>query len=219
MEVSPCPKNVDANLLPDPACMDFLCSQSYLRNDPPLHILQDHHFQLPLHTFICYCIGMYQDEKSVQCIQILQKTTSPKFNNFLVKWFHPDDPHQHVTFWVNSGASLKKHFFLFTDKINFFRSTFIHYPEMDKYFRLSSLMDFFKIPESTPLQEKIYHTPIKFHLFKPLPTSSSDKKKNTSKREQGLKRTILKIFRQDVDHYLQRKYPSLFQELLKITPL
>jgi hypothetical protein len=93
---------------------------------------------------------------------------------------------------------------------------------MDKYFRLSSLIDFLKIPEVTPFQEKIYHSPVRYHHFKITPTQTpptSIKKKSCSKREQHFKKVLQKVYREDLDRFLRQKYSTLFREIEKILPV
>jgi len=213
---------------PDLDCIEFLKHQSYLRNELPYNLLQDYNYKFPLGHFVCYCVGMYDDDKHVHCIQFLKKSSSYKLSHFYVRWFHPENPSLSICFWVNSGASLKKHFFLFTDKLNFFRSTFLYYPEMEKYYRLSSLLDYITLPEChSPLREKIYQSPFKFSIphFKErgkmnrgrvIKSEGSLGKAGKRKKEMHLQKTVRKLILGDLDHYLHRKYAALFVEMMKI---
>jgi hypothetical protein len=224
----------EEKLSPDVDCIHFLKHQTYLRNELPHNLLQDYNYHFPLHRFICYCVGVYEEEKHVHCIQFLKKTNSYKLSRFYVRWFHPENDMSHsppdsTCFWVNSGASLKKHFFLFTDKLNFFRSTFLYYPEMEKYYRLSSLLDYIFLPECPcTSNEKIYQSPFKFTypFFKerkkdapPRQIKNEEKtlgKAGKRKKELHLQKIMRKLVVGDLDHFLHRKYPSLFLEMGKI---
>lgn len=223
---------------PDHECILYLLDQKYIRNELPTHILRDHGYRFPLHLFCCYCVGMVEGEKNVECIQFIMKTHSEKITQMSIRWFHPTHRKKYVTLWVNSGASLKKNFFLFTDKLNFFRSTFVYYPEMQTYFRLSSLLDYIELPlwNSTDEKEsyqKIYQTPFKFSLLCSAlylqSRQSTKKRKNVKKiqeanehkgkrlkREKLFRKNIERIARNDFDYFMHRKYPELFQEINRI---
>jgi len=217
-------EEIPDEVFPEEECIQHLENQKYIRNDLPSHILRDHGYRFPLHQFCCYCVGIIDGEKVVECIQILFKSNTEKLSQFCLRWFHPIKRNKSVIFWVNSGASLKKNFFLFTDKLNFFRSTFLYYPEMDTYFRLSSLLDYIYLPKwESKRNHPIYQTPLKFSMYDPPSffkkrNSISSKQTNSTggkklKREHHFRKSLIKLSSNDFDHFLHRKYPEVFHEI------
>lgn len=202
-------------ITPDQECIHFLTIHSYLKNFSPHNLLEDHRYKLPLDRFICYCVGIIDQQRVVQCIRILKKTPSDKITTMMVEWFHLQNGHwEKVQFWVNSGVCLKKQFFLFQDKLNFFRSTYIYYPEMQKYYRLSCFFDYLDIDEVNPLGNYIYNSPTKTHLFKNVIVKSVER--TSERRQKELKKGLSMLIRKNIDHYLENNYPNLFYEITKI---
>lgn len=208
---------LDVDMEPDEECIHFLTTHSYLKNFPPHNLLEDHHYKLPLSHFICYCVGIVDQQRVVQCIRILQKTPSDKITTMKIEWYGKEknsNQWEKTQFWVNSGVCLKKQFFLFQDKLNFFRSTYIYYPEMQRYYRLSSFFDYMDIQEDNPLGEQIYNSPIKSHTFKNVVVKCNEK--IAERRRKEMKKSLMMIMKKNIDNYLEINYPNLFREIEKI---
>jgi hypothetical protein len=207
----------EVDVEPDDECIEFLTTHSYLKNFPPHNLLEDHKYKLPLSHFICYCVGIIDQRRVVQCIRILQKIPSDKITTMKVEWYgrkNNDGTWEKTQFWVNSGVCLKKQFFLFQDKLNFFRSTYIYYPEMQKYYRLSSFFYYMDVKECNPLGEQIYNSPMKSHTFKNAVVKCCEKIEERRKRE--IKKGLMTIMRRNIDNYLENQYPNLFREIVNI---
>lgn len=201
----------------DEDCISHLTNQAYIKNVSTEALLQDFQYKIPIEKFICYCIGNVKGRKSIQCLRILKKTPSEKITTMFVEWFHPTHKKQTIQFWVGSGVSLKKFFFLHEDQLNFFRSTFIYYPELCKFFRLASIQNFLEIMEINPMGKFIFSSPIKCHGYKRRIEIDSGKQSRKRKKDfvKGVKYFIKKY---NVDNYISTYELSLMQELRKICP-
>lgn len=203
-------------LTPDQECIDFLTNHSYIKNFSPVSILKDHQFRIPIEQFICYCVGMIDSERTVQCIRIHQKIPSEKITSMQIQWFYPNHPEKgSILFWVNSGVCLKRQFFLYQDQLNFFRSTFIYYPEMQKYFRLSTFTNYISIPEVNPLGEPIYNSPFKCYRYNKQLTNHPGKIHEKKKRE-FRKAMVNTLKKHNIDSFMEIYYPHLFKEISAI---
>lgn len=202
-------------ILPEQECIDYLTSHTYLKNFSPHNILEDHNYKLPISNFICYCVGIIDGERVVQCIRILEKIPSEKITTMKIQWYMwKNHMWESVCFWVNSGVCLKKQFFLFQDKLNFFRSTYIYYPEMQIYHRLSYFLDYLDIKEVNPCGETIYNSTSKMHLYKHVIVKTPQKV--FEKRKKEIKKGLTIFMKKNVDHYLQTHYPNLFHEIKSV---
>ena len=205
---------------PDYECVQYLMNHCYIKNHPTFTFLQDFHFSIPLNQFILYCVGIHNGIRQVNCLRILEKKPSDKITTIKIHWYNPSPPlsvllHQKVEewdykeFWVNSTISLRKFFFCYEDKFNFFRSTFIYYPEIQQYFRLCNLFNHLHLPEINPLNDIVYILPNKSFEYKKIARHSPKKYEERRKREiqKGLHRFIKK---HNVDKFLETQYPDLF---------
>ena len=213
---------MDNELEPDSDCVDYLTNHHYIKNHPPETLLKEFNYKIPLDRFICYCVGIIGEERKVQCIRILQKRPSDKLTTMNIEWYDPQGKRDEVTkqhhkiqFWINSGICLKRHFFLFEDKLNFFRSTFIHFPEIEQYYRLSSIFNFIDIPQVNPVHMKIYVTPLKKYCYKKPVSYSSEKSENRKRKE--IEKAVTRVFKKiSIDPYFEQHYPVLFKEMNKL---
>lgn len=195
----------------------FLTNQNYVKNYPPSQFLREYNYKIPLENFVCYCVGVYNDEKVVHCLRIIMKSPSEKITTMQIEWFSPDSSrNESVTFWVSSGISLKKNFFLHTDQLNFFRSTFIYSPSQSQFFRLSSIQNFLFIPEHNPMGQSIYNTPLKFYKYKRKLTSSPNKL--LGKRKKEFIKDVQKLKNKyNIDGFVENNYKKLYVELCCVT--
>lgn len=201
----------------DEECLLNLTNQAYIKNVSTEALLRDFHYRIPLEKFICYCVGNVNGRKNVQCLRILKKTPSEKITTMFIEWISPTDRSKTVQFWVGSGVSLKKFFFLNEDQLNFFRSTFIYYPELCTFFRLASIQNFLDIFEVNPMGEYIFSSPLKCHGYKRKIEIDNGRQSKKRKKDfiKGVKYFIKKY---NVDNYILTHEPSLLVELQKIYP-
>lgn len=208
----------DEELAPDSDCVDYLTNHSYIKNHPPETLLKEFNYKIPLDRFVCYCVGIIGDERKVQCIRILQKRPSDKITTMLIEWYNPQNQGEggdKIQFWVNSGICLKRHFFLFEDKLSFFRSTFIYFPEIEQYYRLQSIFNFIEIPQVNPVNMKIYVTPLKKYCYKKPVNYSYEKSENKKRKE--IEKAVTRVFKKvSIDPYFEQHYPVLFKEMRKL---
>lgn len=199
---------------PDLECVQYLMNHSYIKNHSPLTFLQDFHFSIPLHQFVLYCVGIQNDVRQVNCLRILEKKPSDKITTIKIQWFNPNIPNKieewdYKEFWVNSTISLRKFFFCYEDKFNFFRSTFLYYPEIQQYFRLCNIFNHLQLPEVNPLHEIVYIFPNKSFEYKKIARHLPKKGEERRQREiqKGLQRFVKK---HNVDKFFENHYPDLF---------
>lgn len=207
------------DITPCHECIQFLNNHSYIKNYSPHFLLEEFNYSIPLDKFICYCVGVRNDQRQTQCIQIITRKPSYKITTMLIRWFDPDNPltGEFIQFWVNSGACLKKNIFLFEDKLNFLRSTFIYYEKQKQYFRLSSIINYIKLGNVNPIGTEIYLSPMKSFIFKRKNDFNFEKIKE--KRKQILKRDLKYIvMRNNHDDIMHNLFPNLFHEIYKIVP-
>lgn len=199
---------------PKTECIEYLKKHHFLRNydvEPFLHRSKN---QIDLSAHICYCVGIIEDIRFVQAIRLLHKTPLTGITSYFIEWFHCQNNEESVQFWVHSGVTLRKHFFLFEDRISFIRGTFIYDEVLKRYYRLSSLLPFSYISEMSPPCEFIYATPIKKYHFK--------KKKSTQTHLVCKNKRLLQSHTQrfirvnNINNYLEKEYPILFHEMKKI---
>lgn len=201
------------NIQPNVECISFLTKHNYLKNPSPNEFIKKYEYNVPLDEFICYCVGLIDYKRSVQCIRILKKTPTEKITTMLIQWFDPANPLTNsILFWVNSGVCLKRLFFLNEDQLNFFRSTFIYDPVLDQYFRLSNIMNFIRLTEINPQTEKIYTSPRKCYFYKK--ELSVIPERITMKRKRDFKKSINNLIRRhNIDGFIELQFPKIFNEV------
>jgi len=204
------------NHQPDEACITFLTKHHYLKNPSPAEFIKKYNYRIPLDEFICYCVGLIDYKRSVQCIRILKKIPTEKITTMFIEWFNPSSPHtQSIQFWVNSGVCLKRLFFINEDQLNFFRSSFIYDPSSEQYFRLSNLMNFIKLNEINPQGEKIYSSPKRNHLYKK--ELNVNPERISDKRKRDFKKSINHLLRRhNIDGFIELHYPNIFKEVYNL---
>jgi len=198
--------------------IEYLRNNHFIRNLRIDTICEKYDFQIPINEFVCYNVGLINGKKYVQSFQIIARFVTG-INSFLIKWwntaFCDNDfcyENTYCQFWVHSGISLRKNFFLFEDRFSLFRSSFLYDQRQRVFYRLFTLEKFFKCPEIIPLS-KIYSSPCKYFLYKPHPCRGKPKR-NQSKKE--LKKYLNLILKEcNYQNSLQREYPSLFLEINK----
>lgn len=196
----------------DEECISFLTNHQYIKNPSPTTLLSDFEYKIPIQKFICYCVGIIDGQRHVHCIRILKKSPSEKISTMLIQWFSPNDLADSISFWVSSGVTLKRNFFLHDDQLNFFRSTFIYYPEIQQYFRLSSIQNFITIEEYNPMKMKILNTPIKWYIYKRKIDYKPEK--YITKRKKDFQKSLTKFKnKQNMNHFIQETYPNLYTEI------
>lgn len=197
----------------DKDCIEFLIKHHYIKNFSPECLLADFRYQIPLSQFICYCVGIVNCKKAVHCLRIIQKTPSEKITTMSIEWilFHNEEQRT-IQFWVSSGVSLKRNFFCHEDQLNFFRSTFIFYPELGRYYRLSNILNFISLQEINPMGESVYTTHLKYHHYKK--RIDIVEGGNTRKRKKEFKKAIKKLtLKFNVDGYIEKYHPTFYKQV------
>lgn len=205
---------------PDPLCIQFLQANSFIRNIPFERLLDRHQNVIPLNMYMCYSVGIVDSKRIVNAFQFLYESSNTKIKSYYVKWWntaaHPNITFQSefesIEFWVHSGMTLRKNFFLYEDRLSLLRSTFIYDPYSSYYFRLINLIDYLQIPMRSNFQKQIYISPTKFNYnFK---HSVTKNKKFGQTEEKQLVKSFHKITSsRKLKSYLEKVSPSLLQEI------
>lgn len=205
---------------PDLDCILYLTRNSFLRNFSFERFLERHHNEIPLQNFICYTTGIADGKRVVNAFRILFQSTTSKIRSYFIEWWNTAAydvyfPHMKFTsiqFWVHSGMTLRKNFFLYDDRMSLFRSTFIHDVRSGNYYRLSSLNHFLQIPEKSNFREQIFSQPGKFYYFQKIRKTAL--KESRLPVEKEIKRLLEKItHKKNLAMYLKKSSPRLFEEI------
>lgn len=199
--------------------LSFLSNNFFLRNFSIESFCEYHEYEIPINEYVCYNVGLINGKKYVQSFQILARFLTG-INSFHIRWWNTSfvkseedlEKIDHCDFWVHSGISLRKNFFLFEDRFSLFRSSFLYDTNQKIFFRLFALEKFFKCPETTP-QLKIYSSPCKFFLFKQRPCRGRPKRNHPKKELKKYLNLILKEC--NYQNTLQKENPTLFLEITK----
>lgn len=200
----------------------FLIKNNFIRNQEIDLFLEDNNNSLEIKNFICYTKGIIDDLTVIQSYRI-NKTYTTGIQSFEITWwdtFNVDtqeeiDSIEPITFWVHSGMSLRKNFFLYTDRFNLFKSSFIFDIITDVSYRLFEIKDYLVFNEVIPIDLKIFNKPNKFFKFKKI-----NKKRNINKKRKStskLHKLLTTIKRKcNFQNCLIRHYPKFYIELEKI---
>jgi hypothetical protein len=212
---------------PDNERIQYLVNTSFLRNFPIDDFLKNNHYEIDLTLFICYCVGIINGKRYVHPIQMLSKTPSPGITSYEIKWWNAastcrdttlpnENEYDSFSFWSHSGVALRKHFFLFEDRMSLIRSTFIYDSITDRYYRLCSLLHYLYIPIVSPTGKSIFTSLTKNYSYQKVAKSKSNE---TNRKQKEDVRKYLKKFVKQFNHYnfLDKEYPRLFEEIIKIT--
>lgn len=198
--------------------IDLLLKQHFIRNNGNEFILRRYNFCIPLHEIICYNVGFLNGKKHIQTFCILEGYTTG-ISSFKIRWWNTifSDEETPITdfveFWVHSGISLRKNFFLFEDRFSLFRSSFFFCEQENVFVRLSSIEKYLFFPEIIPYQ-KIFSSPTKIFYSHNL---TFRKKTKRNKQKSPLKGYLKKILVDcNYQNTLEKKFPSFLVELHKI---
>lgn len=207
-------------IFPNIECIHFLRTNVFIRNPSIDSFCARYNYQIPISNFICYNVGFINGEKHVQSFRILSNL-STGINSFYIQWWNTvfvfqeeDIPNESVQFWVHSGISLRKNFFLFEDRFSLFRSSFIFDEKNKIFFRLFLIEKFFHY-EKNNIPTLIYTTPSKWFLFRPR-KSNGIRKRNNHKQKELIKYLKLILRECNFQNCLETLHPSLFKEIKKI---
>lgn len=202
-----------ANLTPLPSCIERLEYANSVRN-PPDHIFQTNYPNFPsISNFICYIVGQVKGTRIAHSIRILQKLpTDDTLTTFHLQWFNYfDEKDEPIQFWVHSGVTLRKFFFMHEDKLSFLRASFIYDEKSNQFFRLSNIFQYLYVEETNPKNSPIYRSPSKYYIYVRTKFISMEEKTKKRKKEfiSSLKKTIRK---HNGDNFVEMYFPKLFQE-------
>lgn len=211
---------------PDNERIQYLAKTNFIRNPSTDELLRCNDFEIDLTSYICYCVGIIEEKRYVHCIQILSKTPSPGITSYQIKWWNTacyclndnndEVQYEATSFWVHSGVALRKHFFLFQDRMSLIRSTFIYDSNTEQYYRICSLTPYLYIPIISPNGMPIYTSPKKTYCYHKVIKKGECEVRN--KQRYNTKKYLKKFVKQ-FNHFsfLEEEYPRLFEEIIKIT--
>lgn len=202
----------------------FLLTSYSIKNHSPAGVCQRYDYKIPISNYYCYSVGSINGTKRIQIFRIINQLVTG-INTYKIQWWNTAfteysyinlDESESVCFWVHSGGSLKKNFFLFEDKLNLFKSTYIFDRESSQFYRLMVFQKYFYFEEKIlKITDYIYTDYCKKHKQKVI----------TEKRIKNIKNKgciqIRKIANKLLnDYYLRNclinQFPDLFREFHKI---
>lgn len=207
-------------MLPDPLCIQYLQANAFIRNIPFDRLLDRHRNIIPLNSFICYTVGIADSKRIVNAFQFLFESSNTKIKSYYIRWWNTasfsnvdfKSEFDSIDFWVHSGMTLRKNFFLYDDRMSLFRSTFIFDPNANYYYRLINLVDYIDIPTKSNFQQQIFTSPQKYNFnFKH--NKIKNKKSGESETRQITKAFTKITNSRNLKSYLEKVSPSLLQEI------
>jgi hypothetical protein len=205
---------------PEIECIHYLINHTFIRNLPYERFLEKHNLVLNLENFICYTTGSAAGKRIVHAFRFLSQSSNSKIKSYRIQWwntasFETIDHHsvlQSICFWVHSGMTLRKNFFLFDDRLSLFRSTFIYDRINGFYHRLSALNSFTLIPEISNCNQQIFTAPGKYYFHQRVPRLISTSSVNPLQEE--IRKQLSKLTcRKNVSIYLRKSFPQLYHEI------
>ena len=207
-------------MVPDPLCIQFLQANAFIRNIPFDRLLDRYRNVIPLDTFVCYTVGIVDSKRIVNAFQFLYESSNTKIKSYYIRWWNTatflnvdfKSEFDSIEFWVHSGMTLRKNFFLYDDRMSLFRSTFIYDHHSNYYYRLINLVDYIQIPSKSNFQQQIYISPQKYNYnFKH--NKVKNKKCGESEKKQISKCLTKIVNARNLKSYLEKVSPSLLQEI------
>lgn len=205
---------------PDIDCIVYLTRNSFLRNYSFDRFLEKNKNEIPLQNFICYTTGIADGKRVVNAFRIMYQSSNSKIKSYYIEWWNtaafdvyfPHTQFKSVSFWVHSGMTLRKNFFLYDDRMSLFRSTFIYDMYSGNYYRLSSLNHFIQIPEKSNFREQIFSQPGKCYYYQKERKASP--KDHRTPIEKEIKKLLEKItHKKNLVTYIKKSSPRLFEEI------
>lgn len=207
-------------MVPDIFCIQYLQENTFVRNIQFDRLLDRHNNKIPLQNYICYTVGIVGTKRIVHAFQFLFQSSNTKITSYYIRWWNTaahetitfQTEFQQVNFWVHSGMTLRKNFFLYEDRMSLFRSTFIYDPSYGYYFRLINLVDYIEIPIKSNFQQQIFTAPTKFtYNFKHKINKVNLDRENQRKHISKILNKIL--LSRNLKSYVEKVSPSLFREI------
>lgn len=205
---------------PEIECILYLINHTYIRNLPYEKFLEKKNHVLQLQNYICYTTGIAGGKRIVHAFRFIHESSNSKIKSYHIQWWdtaahehiHTHSQFQSICFWVHSGMSLRKNFFLYEDRLSLFRSTFIHDPVSGFYHRLSALSSFINIPEISNCNQQIFSSPGKYYFHQKIPRPILGPTIDPILRE--IQRHLSKLLsRKNINIYLRKSFPQLYQEI------
>jgi hypothetical protein len=209
-------------MIPDIDCLIYLSQNSFIRNFPFEKFLEKNNNNIQLQNFICYTTGVADGKRIVHAFRFIAQSSNSKIKSYLIEWWNtaihsvyfPHTEFTSIQFWVHSGMTLRKNFFLYQDRLSLFRSTFIHDLRSGNYYRLSYLNHFISIPEINNYQAQIFSQPGKYYYQLKQRTKMISEYKSPVEKE--IKKLLEKIIKKkNLALYLKKSSSVLFQEIQK----
>jgi len=202
--------------------LNYLIKNNFIRNQTLDNFIESNNNSIELKNFICYTKGLIDDIVVVQAFSI-NKSYTTGIQSYEITWWNTfciDSQEEinniePITFWVHSGMSLRKNFFMFTDRFNLFKSTFIFDKITGVSYRLFEIKEYLNFNEFLPVNTKIFNNPTKFFIFKKI-----NRKRNISRKRKSptklIKLLLLIKKKCNFQNCLTRHYPKLLIEIDKI---
>jgi len=207
---------------PDLACLDYLTKNSFIRNFSFDRLLERSNNTIPLQNFVCYTVGLVGSKRIIHAFRFLFQSPHSKIKSYYIQWWNTasfeeiDDNTilESICFWIHSGMTLRKNFFLYDDRMSLFRSTFIYDPSSCNYYRLSAMTNFLSIPNQSNFQKQIFTAPGKFYYYHKKIRPHVETNNNPFKVE--IMNLLKKILcKKNLVSHLQSTSPRLFEEIIK----
>lgn len=204
--------------------LNYLINRPTLRNFCSYDFLERHNFQINLANYICYTIGNSNNQRYINAFQFIGECSCHKLKNYYIRWwntaeFDEYNKYSHfdsIQFWVHSGMTLRKNFFIYDDRMSLFRTTFIFDPLSKLFFRLSYIIAYIFIPFLSSVNNFIFTTPEKHYFCRKI-TQKENKRKTHIKIDpqiNELQKKFSKIIKnKNYSRTIRKHNIKLFEEL------
>jgi|694.fasta_scaffold24604_3 hypothetical protein len=207
-------------------CVSYLSNQSFLRNPSVEAFVIENNMVIDIQKYVVYSVGIINNLRIVHALRFIKQYQSPGVTSYYIEWFniasypcssfiyeHP--PIETVKFWVHSGVALRKNFFLYQDRMNLYKSTFLYDIKRGQYYRMIYLLPYLKLDFVTHIERPMYSEVDKIFLH-----NHRKKKQKAASLNYNLislrKQCLRVIHCHNSFGYLEKSHPRLFEELTKI---
>lgn len=156
-------------MIPSKENLKFLQTNKYIRNTPLNNFLINNNYEIIISNYILYCCGTISNIRLINALRIKEATNTTDIVAYHIEWFNTslyDNYDENIefektTFWVHSGAALRKNFFIYEDKMSFLKSTFLFDQQTSSFYRLYNIYEFIKFNFISNQVITIYTSPHK----------------------------------------------------------
>lgn len=207
-------------------CVSYLSKQSFLRNPSVESFVMENDMLIDIQKYVVYSVGIINNQRIVHALRFIKQYQSPGVTSYYIEWFNVacypcfSFNYQHPTiesvkFWVHSGVALRKNFFLYQDRMNLYKSTFLYDSKRGQYYRLIHLLPYIKLDFAIQIKSPMYSEVNKIFLHNH--RKKKQKASSVNYNLLSLKKQCLKMIHSHNSFgYLEKSHPRLFEELTKI---